>query len=550
MLTFYRDKILRLLPLLLALLAALLTLSGLLLRLDFWLYDGLIRLKSNHEQASDIVVVAVDERSLSELGRWPWPREYHAQLVDKLSQARAVGLDIVLAEASHNTPESDQVLANAIRRNGKVISPVFPEMQDNRLTETRPLPAITAASAGLGHTDYELDSDGVIRRVYLKAGLGSPHHPNFAQAVLDLANGQRQSEQQKMAMPHGKPGSWLREDPVMVPYLSGPPPFQQVSYIDALNALPASFFAGKIVLVGATATGLGDIHSTPLSANNRGMPGVEINAFLLHGLQTDNTPIPLPLGWKAAINALAILLLDLLLCRYKHRQGILPAYLLASCGVLVLSVLLLTLASVFWSGVTTAILLWLAGSVRFVSRQSKLLLQANTDGLTGLYNRRHFDEVLAPVLDKHRAAGKALALLILDVDNFKGYNDHYGHYAGDLILQRLSQELQASFSTRRHVVARLGGEEFGILLEECGLDQAVAAAEGFRAQLAALELPHLKSPLHKVTCSIGVAARVPDPDDNGRTFYEDADSALYIAKRSGRNAVSPAPTVGALQHQR
>ena len=87
MLTHYRDKVLRLLPFLLALLAALLTLSGLLLRLDFWLYDGLIRLKSNHNQTSDIVVVAVDERSLSELGRWPWPREYHAQLVDKLAQA-------------------------------------------------------------------------------------------------------------------------------------------------------------------------------------------------------------------------------------------------------------------------------------------------------------------------------------------------------------------------------------------------------------------------------------------------------------------------------
>ncbi|UGA40807.1 GGDEF domain-containing protein [Chromobacterium haemolyticum] len=258
--------------------------------------------------------------------------------------------------------------------------------------------------------------------------------------------------------------------------------------------------------------------------------------------------MPLPLGWKALINALAILLLDLLLCRYKHRQGILPAYLLASCGVLVLSVLLLTLASVFWSGVTTAILLFLAGSVRFVSRQSKLLLQANTDGLTGLYNRRHFDEILAPTLDKHRAAGKTLALLILDVDNFKGYNDHYGHYAGDLILQRLAQELNAYFSPRRHIVARLGGEEFGVLLEECGQDQAVAAAEGFRARLEELELPHLKSPLRKVTCSIGVAARVPETDDNGRTFYEDADSALYIAKRSGRNAVSPAPDTLTPQH--
>ncbi|RBH33360.1 hypothetical protein C3F00_046835, partial [Pseudomonas sp. MWU13-2860] len=142
--------------------------------MDYKLNVGQFQGRSSNADACGKVVVAVYERCLSEVGGGPWTDENHAQFVARLSQARAVGLDIVLAEASHNTPESDQALADAIRRNGKVISPVFPEMQGNRLTETRPLPNIAAASAGLGHTDYELDNDGVIRRVYLKAGLGSP----------------------------------------------------------------------------------------------------------------------------------------------------------------------------------------------------------------------------------------------------------------------------------------------------------------------------------------------------------------------------------------
>ncbi|WP_139165640.1 CHASE2 domain-containing protein, partial [Chromobacterium amazonense] len=254
--SFQISRYSRAAPLLLALLGLLLIASQLLGRLDFWWYDILTRNNPFHGPEQNLIVIAVDEKSLSELGRWPWPRAFHAQLLDKLGGARAIGFDIAIAEPSRDHPEADGYLANAIRRNGKVVGPVFPELRSGQLLETRPLPVIVGAMAGLGHTDYERDEDGAIRRVYLRAGLGAPRYPSFAAAIRDVASGQRG------AIPPAQPPrpgqAWLRRDLVMVPFSSGAQPFHLISYSDALNRLPAALFDDSIVLIGVTANGLGN----------------------------------------------------------------------------------------------------------------------------------------------------------------------------------------------------------------------------------------------------------------------------------------------------
>lgn len=529
------------LPLLFALLGLLLAGSQALDRLDYWLYDTAIRAKQSREHASDIIIVAVDEKSLGQLGRWPWPRELHAQLLDKLQMAKAVGMDIVLAEPSLSQPEADDALTDAIRRNGRVVGPVFPELQDGRLVETRPIPPFARAMRALGHTDYELDSDGVIRRVYLQAGLGSLRYDSFAKAVEAVANHKPLHAPPPLLPPNAAHLLWQRDQIAMVPFAGGPRPYQVMSYIDALNLAPPQAFAGKIVLIGATATGLGDAHSTPISANDRGLPGVEINAFMVHGIAHERLVRPLPFAWKIAINGLLILLLDLMLSRLCSARNLLPVYALAGAGALLASGVAMLWGQLWVGSSVTAVTLLLAGCARYVGGQSRLFTLATTDGLTGLTNRRYFDEVFSAALQAHREHNRPLALLILDLDNFKGYNDHYGHFAGDLILKRLAKELQASFPDKEHLPARLGGEEFGVLLQGQDLPCAIAQAEAFRRKLAALELPHQGNAHKIVTCSIGVAARVPEISDGTRTLFEDADHALYIAKRSGRNQVSPSP---------
>lgn len=159
------------------------------------------------------------------------------------------------------------------------------------------------------------------------------------------------------------------------------------------------------------------------------------------------------------------------------------------------------------------------------------------DGLTGVSNRRHFDDTL--VLEWRRALRKSvpLSLLMIDIDHFKAFNDAAGHQAGDDCLRRVAQALQDSLQRASDLVARYGGEEFAVLLPECDLEHARILAETLRRRIAALDLDHPGSPARVVTISAGVAAVTPERGAAAETLVRLADEALYAAKRGGRNRV-------------
>jgi diguanylate cyclase (GGDEF)-like protein len=158
------------------------------------------------------------------------------------------------------------------------------------------------------------------------------------------------------------------------------------------------------------------------------------------------------------------------------------------------------------------------------------------DGLTRLANRRHFDEQLE--LEHRRAVrtGNPLALLMIDVDHFKLYNDSYGHVAGDECLRVLAKTFQAQFKRAGELVARYGGEEFAVLLPGLNSREAIKRAEALCHTVRELYLPHTASPWQVVTISVGVAAARLDV--NSRNLVHQADNALYQAKAKGRNQTS------------
>ncbi len=158
-----------------------------------------------------------------------------------------------------------------------------------------------------------------------------------------------------------------------------------------------------------------------------------------------------------------------------------------------------------------------------------------TDALTGLANRRAFDDKLAQELARAQRSESSLALLMIDVDHFKRYNDHYGHPAGDKVLKSLGQSLKETLRHPPDVAARIGGEEFAVLLPETDVTGALITAERIRHKLSALAIEHADSPISQiVTVSIGIALAEHDEAEN---FLRRADQALYIAKRNGRNRV-------------
>jgi diguanylate cyclase (GGDEF)-like protein len=165
----------------------------------------------------------------------------------------------------------------------------------------------------------------------------------------------------------------------------------------------------------------------------------------------------------------------------------------------------------------------------------KLSAMASTDGLTGLANRRSFDEVLAREWARARRKREPLALAMIDVDHFKPYNDHYGHQAGDDCLRQVAAVLAHAVRRGTDLAARYGGEEFAFIAPATSTESALAIAEQLRADIEELRLPHEKSPLGHVTVSIGVAAIVPDDGQDTDLLIRSADQALYRAKTQGRN---------------
>lgn len=165
----------------------------------------------------------------------------------------------------------------------------------------------------------------------------------------------------------------------------------------------------------------------------------------------------------------------------------------------------------------------------------KLADLAVSDFLTGLANRRRFDDVLASEWARARRGGLPLALIMIDVDRFKPFNDGYGHQAGDACLRRVASVLGDSVTRAGDLVARYGGEEFGVILAEASLDGARVVAEKIRQSIAALALTHEYAESGVVTVSAGVASVVPDEHKTASDLIRMADTALYAAKAGGRN---------------
>lgn len=178
---------------------------------------------------------------------------------------------------------------------------------------------------------------------------------------------------------------------------------------------------------------------------------------------------------------------------------------------------------------------------------ARLEALSNTDSLTGLANRRLFDQVLEREWARVERSGEPLAAIMMDVDYFKLYNDHYGHLAGDDCLKAIADELQLQLKRATDLAARYGGEEFVMLLQNTDLEGALRVAESIRQAVEQLHLPHVESPMGQVSLSLGVALHTRDyPAQDRHWLVRQADEALYCAKDGGRNRVCAWPQVASI----
>jgi two-component system chemotaxis family response regulator WspR len=176
------------------------------------------------------------------------------------------------------------------------------------------------------------------------------------------------------------------------------------------------------------------------------------------------------------------------------------------------------------------------GRCQLLEMNVELQRLSTLDGLTGLSNRRYFNEYFAIEWQRGLREHTTLCSLMVDVDDFKRYNDTYGHLAGDEVLKRVAQRIEQSATRPADLAARFGGEEFVVVLPNTTLEGALVVAQNLCSAVAALEIPHkaARAASH-VSVSVGAAAAVPSREGSALALLDASDVALYQAKKTGRN---------------
>jgi len=193
-------------------------------------------------------------------------------------------------------------------------------------------------------------------------------------------------------------------------------------------------------------------------------------------------------------------------------------------------------------GINFALVVFLTRALKLRSdAEHQLSIMATTDGLTGLCNRRRLDEMFE--LEWHRALRNQtpVALLMIDADHFKAYNDNFGHQAGDVALKAIAHCIASSARRATDIGARYGGEEFAVLLPDTSATEAIQLAEIIRKSVVVLRDDQRGRPDSTPTVSIGVASMIPRQGLQPRDLIKAADTALYEAKSNGRNRTQAAP---------
>lgn len=267
-----------------------LTLGQAAARWDNIVYDGVSRL-APHPPAADIVIVAMDNRSLQAIGRWPWPRDRHTQLLRQLArlQPKAIAYDVLFLEPDRD-PIVDQALARALRAGPPVFLPLsfdIPGKNGAPVSTVTPTPPLDQAAAGIGQVNVRFDSDSVVRRAFLAEDDGAHQWPHLMEQFYRVAEGRPSPVYRAAAQAQtgGQALGLAESAPALISYAGPPGSFRTISAVDVLNGqVSPDFVRGKLVLVGATADGLGDKYSTPVSGNAEAMSGVELQANLLNTL--------------------------------------------------------------------------------------------------------------------------------------------------------------------------------------------------------------------------------------------------------------------------
>lgn len=470
-------------------------------RLDLLVYDLLLPLHAGH-MSEQVVIVAIDEASLEQLGRWPWSRRQHAQLLDALTAMKpaAVGFDILYAEPQWDDPEADQRFAQALARNGRSVLSVAPGLYrpDQPISEILPLPDLAMNAAAIGHVDAELDRDGLCRRVFLYSGLSDARWPALSLAMLQVGGAAPALERAASNAGAQLSEAWTRDLSLLIPFADRAEPPAIYSWIDLLEGRVAkSQIHGRYVLVGATAMGLGDVLATPAGEQHERMPGVVLNAHILNALLQGDGIQPLPSAYSNLLTGVITVVLLSAVILTPLRLGLVLSVLIA--GLILATSLALLFWSRLWYAPSATLLvsslawplwsLWQQGvDLRLRHHlQQRLEHQTHFHQASGLPNHTMLEDRLRQLAIQKTGDHPVAGLMVIHFNWPGSASTTLGRPLDDQLLFKIGQRLQSLVGDDQ-LVAHLNGDDFGVLLT--GLDEPVQVR-----QLASRLLNQLQQPI-------------------------------------------------------
>ncbi len=556
--------------------------------------DLRFKFRGAQKTSPDILMVDIDEDSLSHIGWWPWSREWHAGLISTLKEnnAKIIAFDIFFSEPnplvdfflieatrmSENVlfalafeqgidPTTDQAEAEDEEPSGTAIedawtiSPsqiygnksLIPEM-GKMIT---PLSELYEAAHGVGHVNAIPDIDGAIRKIPSIIKCKNKYYFHFAieGAIKFLGLDQKKikvilgkyidlgmTPLGPIRIPIDKGGfiwvNWAApwgKDFKHYPYWKVVASYQQ-KLKNKETLIPLDVFKDKFCLIGLTATGLIDIKPMPLQTS---YPIVGLHSNMVNTILQKNFIREAGQPINFTIILILAIIISLVIPRFRPAGGfsfaiiLIAFYILVAYAVFRFAGILINVIYPITAVSLNYVAVTIHSEIVNLLERGRLYQLAIQDGLTRLYVVRHFKEILQQEMDRTAKQNLTISVIISDIDHFKHVNDTYGHLVGDFILKQTANVFQSS-CREGDVAGRYGGEEFVIMLPETNLQGAVEFAERLRALIEKVTFEYNDLKLN-VTISFGVAEF--KGEKTPAELIKRADEALYVAKETGRNKV-------------
>lgn len=540
---------------------------------------------SKHRAASkDIVIITIDDASyeyaLDNIGEWPLPRGLYADLVEFVEQQnpRLIAFDMLFVKSAKNNTTDDKKLADVFRKYDNVFTAMNFDYQSEDLRKPQDLPAklqiklndlsndinfeenaftnyrpileeIINNTSNIGTVNISRSNDGILRKAPVLVKYRENFYPQMSFLMAYTATGNSSRE-----LTLNENGTLTFSDRVIPLDKNGNailnwygargsyqeiPLYKIIKKMNGENVQLNADFKDKIVFVGMTANSLFDLKTTP---TDKLFPGVEVLATYVNNILDNNFVTKAPVGCTILLSVIISLIIGFITLKFVSASAMIFLTLLTYMGYTIFTFqmmkhfnLWVDLVSplIFATIVFIAMLI-----VKYLIKSKDFELQyklATTDGLTGLYNHRYFQEQMLNTLEHSKRYETEFSLIIIDIDYFKKFNDSFGHQCGDRVLRHVAQTLKRNVRAT-DIVCRYGGEEMSIILPNIGYQDAIFTAEKLCKTIAEQNIHTNNDKTAKVTISLGVAT-YPKDAQTTQDLIKIADDRLYKAKENGRNQV-------------